>query len=1047
MNAITEQLGWMLLHSLWEGGAVWLLLQVVLIILQKKSAHSRYLAACFALAAMALLPWMTFGSMDLSARLRSVPMGSVPTLVHSEDGSSPSAAAVSSDVASSPSAAGSLEAFILPTPQKTFVDAFLPWLVCGWGLGVAVFACRLWISWRFVRRLSRMPLLELSAAWQRRLGELCRTAGVRSIVRAGETAAVVVPLVVGWLKPVILLPLGVLAQLPAEQVEAVLLHELAHIRRHDFLVNLLQSVVETVFFYHPAVRSISRRIREERELVCDDLSVEWCRNPVVYAEALTTFEEFRRQSLTLAITGEGDLLARVRRIVLGIEPRQRTASLIAVASFLATGIYLASMFLAPLLAAELMTDKERVAKIESLQPPTNPANSFEPSENVFVTGTLSTEDGQPLPKSLFATEQTLKQSEAKVTSSHGPVWSGGALTMDNPRSQTYYGNTQTGRIELGVWAEGYAPLRKTVLQSHGGRVKVDLNLMRGFPARVQVIGVDGRAVKGATLSATSIHGDNYPLEISMPVVQTDETGLATFGNVEEDSEIHLNAFKAGWQMANETVSQWSKQTPFVCKLDRAQSTSGLVIDQLTRQPIVGAEIILAARRGAGDSYVTFAPENGQALGHSDEKGRFNLDNLAQNPGYYIYVQADGYLTQSFPIDYGQLNRVCELSRGLHIHGKILNSRGFLEKYHLPIELQVMNDLQATPFNGYGREKRELLKLGPEIPFSFDGLPKGRTAIAFADFGLESYRYEIDLQKNIDDYVIDLSKSPVWRDIPDPRPLRTFEVSLKTDSDALPTGFLDGDYLSSKGEEKWRTPKVAKITGGKATMSLPVPTKVGLYADHLVGYWFAPESFDLPVGSATFLRTINATRAGVIHGTLNPSPDIENQSLSVLPIVIRPPSGLTITDLTSGTFKALSPKNDYVTQPVPFGGTYAVVVDAAPSYFVSASALVDAGQPIVVRDLALKLPGGSLKGQFVDEANKPISYQEVMLTYHPDENDAFVSHSATTGADGTFTISNINFNVPGNYEVQLYGNGWGQNKVRIDGHTPQPVIISVHNQAK
>jgi beta-lactamase regulating signal transducer with metallopeptidase domain len=1053
MNAFIERLGWMLLHSLWEGAIVWLLLQVALIGLRKKSAQARYLAACFALAAMALLPWMTFGSMDLSARLRSAPTGSVPALVPSEDAASPSAEALSSDVASSPRSAGSLESFMLPAPRTSFVNAFLPWLVGGWSLGVAVFTFRLWISWQAVRRLARMPLPELSASWQQRLGELSRTAGVRCIVRAGETAAVVVPLVVGWLKPVILLPLGVLTQLPADQVEAILLHELAHIRRHDFLVNLLQSVVETLFFYHPAVRSVSQRIRGERERVCDDLTVAWCQNPVGYAEALTTFEEFRRQSLALAATGDGDLLARVRRIVLGVEARPATANLVVAAGLLTTGVYLASMFLAPLLAAELMTDKERVAKIESLLPPPHgPDSSFEPTENVSITGTLKTEDGLPLPKSLFETEQGLKQSEAKVTSSHGSVWSGGGLMMNNPSSQTYYGNTQTGRIELGVWAEGYAPLRKTVLQSHGGQVKVDLTLHRGFPGRVQVVGDNGQPLNGVILTATSIHGDNYPLEISMPPVQTDTTGMAVFGNVEEDSAIHLNAFKSGWQMTNETIYQWSKSTPFLCKVKLAQSTSGVVIDQSTLQPVAGAKIILAARRGTGDSYVTFAPENGQTLGQSDAKGRFNLDNLAESAGYYIYVQAAGYPTQSFPIDYGQLNRVCELLPGLHIHGRILNPEGFLEKYHLPIELQVMYDLQATPFNGYGREDRERLKLGPEISFSFNGLPKGRTSLVFADFGLESYRYEIDLQKNINDYVIDLSKLPVWRDNPDPRPLRQLEVSIKSGSDIIPNGDLDGDYLSSKGDEKWVTPKVATIKAGNATMSLPVPTKVNLYADHLVGYWFPPENFDLPAGKDTFLRTINATRAGVIHGTINFPPVFKNQSVSVLPIVIKPPSGLTIKNLTSGALKILSPKREYVTQPLPFGGAYAVIVNAAPSYFVSAPALVNAENPIVVRDVALKLPLDALKAQFVDETNKPISYQEVMLTYHPNENDTFVSHSATTGADGTFTISNVNFDVPGNYEVQLYGkdwqsSDWEKSKVRIDGHTPQPVIISVHHLAK
>jgi hypothetical protein len=125
------------------------------------------------------------------------------------------------------------------------------------------------------------------------------------------------------------------------------------------------------------------------------------------------------------MTGEGDLLARVRRIILGVEHRQRPASFFAMAGFLAIAAYLVTMFLIPLVAAELMTDKERVARIEALQPLPNPGESFGPNENVFLTGTITTEDGQPLPRSLFEGKQVLKRSEAMLTSSQGATGSSG----------------------------------------------------------------------------------------------------------------------------------------------------------------------------------------------------------------------------------------------------------------------------------------------------------------------------------------------------------------------------------------------------------------------------------------------------------------------------------------------------------------------------------------------------------------------------------------------------------------------------------------------
>ncbi|MGA2871648.1 MAG: hypothetical protein ABSF34_21115, partial [Verrucomicrobiota bacterium] len=239
--------------------------------------------------------------------------------------------------------------------------------------------------------------------------------------------------------------------------------------------------------------------------------------------------------------------------------------------------------------------------------------------------------------------------------------------------------------------------------------------------------------------------------------------------------------------------------------------------------------------------------------------------------------------------------------------------------------------------------------------------------------LEDYRYDLDLQESVDDYTINFDDKPPTRTggNSDPRPLRTLAISFRTDSSDNPSGVLDVTYLSTSGKEKWFTSKVAPVTNGKVSMSLPVPTTVGLFPDHLLGYWFAPENFDLSGGMGVFKRSITVVRAGVIHGNINPPPALANQRLSVLPIVIKPPTDLTITDLTSGTFNELSPKNDYVTQPLPFGGTYAVIVDAAPSYFVSESALVDAEHPLVFRGLDLKMPVGVLKGQFLDETGTRI----------------------------------------------------------------------------
>src|SRR6185295_2411884 len=123
------------------------------------------------------------------------------------------------------------------------------------------------------------------------------------------------PTVVGWLRPVVLVPVGALAGLPADQVEALLLHELAHIRRHDYLVNILQNVAESLLFYHPAVWWISGHIRAERELCCDDMAVFVCGDSLSYARALAQLESFRPAQVSALAANGGSLADRIARLL------------------------------------------------------------------------------------------------------------------------------------------------------------------------------------------------------------------------------------------------------------------------------------------------------------------------------------------------------------------------------------------------------------------------------------------------------------------------------------------------------------------------------------------------------------------------------------------------------------------------------------------------------------------------------------------------------------------------------------------------------------
>src|SRR6185436_14777243 len=178
---------------------------------------------------------------------------------------------------------------------------------------------RLLTGWLWVQRLRTHGVSAADETCRRMTARLSRRLHIRRAITLLESTLVDVPTVIGFLKPVVLLPASVLGGLTPQQLEAILAHELAHIRRHDYLVNLLQTLVETVLFYHPAVWWVSRRIRIERENCCDDLAVSLCGDPVAYATALADLEALRSDPapdhhIAMAATG-GSLLMRVRRLL------------------------------------------------------------------------------------------------------------------------------------------------------------------------------------------------------------------------------------------------------------------------------------------------------------------------------------------------------------------------------------------------------------------------------------------------------------------------------------------------------------------------------------------------------------------------------------------------------------------------------------------------------------------------------------------------------------------------------------------------------------
>jgi GWxTD domain-containing protein len=305
-------LGWALLHSLWEGAIISAVLAGVLLVF--RSPRIRYAAACSATLAMA-------GAFALTLTLL------IPAQVHHSQ----------SIAANGFPAWNFWSGHDVSGSWNLDLGAIAPWLGPFWITGVWLFCLLRLVSWISVRKLRSRGVCCVSEFWQNKLAQLSTRMKVTRQVQLLESCLADFPLVLGHLRPVILIPVGLFSGLTVEQIETILLHELAHIRRHDYLINAMQRLIESFFFYHPATWWISSVIRNEREHCCDDVAVSMIGSPHEYALVLAALERNRLASRepALAVTG-GHLMKRIHRLLHPSRSINALAPLLAVATFLAT---------------------------------------------------------------------------------------------------------------------------------------------------------------------------------------------------------------------------------------------------------------------------------------------------------------------------------------------------------------------------------------------------------------------------------------------------------------------------------------------------------------------------------------------------------------------------------------------------------------------------------------------------------------------------------------------------------------------------------------
>jgi bla regulator protein BlaR1 len=296
-NGLTQAICWTLIHSLWQGLLLTIVAGTVMLLTKKARAAVRYMLLMALFAAFLVVCGYTFihvwNNADTSGPLMA---GTLPVTHVLQDYGMGN----------------------LPTAWIAYCSDHAMFIVTAW---LIIFTFRCWQMTRallYIRRIRESRFQDPGPYWNNKLHTLAQQLNIQQTVLLLESGVTKIPVVVGHLKPVIYMPLGLLANLPADQVEAVLLHELAHIRRHDFLINLLQNIAETIFFFNPGLLWVSSLIKQEREHCCDDVALQHTRKKKQFIEALISFREHAvyGNSYVTAFPGKkNQLLQRVTRII------------------------------------------------------------------------------------------------------------------------------------------------------------------------------------------------------------------------------------------------------------------------------------------------------------------------------------------------------------------------------------------------------------------------------------------------------------------------------------------------------------------------------------------------------------------------------------------------------------------------------------------------------------------------------------------------------------------------------------------------------------
>ena len=1019
-----------LLHSLWQAVAIAGLLLLFMRSKAAKDSNVRYATALTALTAILLCGLFTWAVLEYEP---------------AASGQAPSLASWAEETVftTAPVETGAEHGLVRAETfgPENFSDGSVRsnwrvWAICVWLAGVAIMLLRAVYTAAGGARLRRRcrPLED-----ERILAlveQLRKSIGIARRIRVAVSQHIAIPGVVGCIWPTLLLPVSMVSGVATDDLRAILAHELAHVRRYDYLVNFCQMLIEAIFFFNPAVWWISKQIRFEREACCDKAGVAATGQRLRYAEVLADWaQRLKNTNVAAPAIGfgqaddKGTMLERVRRIVVaGHRPKLKVSWYVATITLLLSLAILIGLWrgttMTVALAGKLLTPQQRIDKMKEIATTHDTQEPvYGPEDKIQLSGTIRMADGSKLPGDAnFRIHGDRRRHNTTMSARRSE--DGSFSTSIN-----YY-----TKVVLCVTAEGYAPaMSKTYYPKPGDSISdIELVLDKGFEGRIRFVNKDGKPIPGTRVSGNYIiktEGGWTGIDWIDEVVSGDD-GIVIVEHC-IDRPVKMSVRAHGYQAQDSKDVQLKPGEVYVWELADAEPASGIVVSRETGQPIAGAEIRLC-RKEKSDHRWGFSGQ-GILLAKTDGQGQFVLGSLDEKWEYTFIVDAESYNRTVLPgVNMGDEGLRVELGPELHLSGRIIGDVNQLEMMsRKPIvrwDSSERHDGRSLHDNGW-----------VDVEIS-DGEGHFTITDLMGDYltiraGGKIRQVEI-ADKSIDDLVIDLRPQTevgaenvrqvvLEFEVPEESPLPEGEIRINSN--------YHGNHVGIS--------QMYPIVDGQVRLEVSVPGQISYdlnwsQGPRIAGYWIERKSrFDVPAGDGPFVVGIPAHPAGAIYGQVLEADGTPAKNVGLHLMVIEKAPVMTRAFLNDVFGHEKSELGKFNGSPLPLGGEYMVVAYRDSTFVTSRPIQLEETDSIRQIELAF-VDGVTVSGTVTDPNGKPFAYVSVSLSGSVSFPDGpswgTGAGKTTTSRDGRFAFQNVNAKAPIHHTLNVDpGKGYQNVRMKIE----------------